>query len=63
LATNPGTNAEFWSQKFERNVARDRQVREEVARYGYEPITIWECEITEQRLEQLAYHLKGKSLD
>lgn len=43
-ATTPKTRAEFWAEKFERNVARD-QLKETILReMGWHVIIIWECE-------------------
>ncbi|AXA74359.1 very short patch repair endonuclease [Achromobacter xylosoxidans] len=40
----PKSNVDFWTQKFNRNVARDERVREELEQRGWRVITIWECE-------------------
>ncbi|QND70391.1 very short patch repair endonuclease [Tardiphaga robiniae] len=42
-ATNPVTNAEFWKQKFERNVARDKRNAAELKKLGWHCVTVWEC--------------------
>lgn len=49
MATTPKTNTGFWLAKFARNVARDRAVRTELRRGGYDVLIIWECE-TESKL-------------
>jgi len=41
----PKHNADFWKQKFERNVARDARVKEQLGSEGWTVIVIWECEI------------------
>nr|WP_302050519.1 very short patch repair endonuclease [Sphingobium chlorophenolicum] len=43
-ATTPKTRQEFWLDKFERNVERDRQKEEELQSAGWDVLTIWECE-------------------
>lgn len=43
-AYTPKSNEAFWSQKFVRNVERDREVVNELRRAGWRPIVIWECE-------------------
>lgn len=43
-AYTPNSNETFWSQKFVRNVERDREVMNELRRAGWRPIVIWECE-------------------
>jgi DNA mismatch endonuclease (patch repair protein) len=44
-ATTPGTNTEFWLNKFARNVARDAAAREALRRVGYQVLTFWQCEL------------------
>lgn len=39
----PRTNAEFWQDKREGNVARDRRNRRQLRRDGWQVLTIWEC--------------------
>ncbi len=41
----PKANAEFWRQKFEENLERDRRAEAELERLGIETIIIWEHEI------------------
>lgn len=59
LATTPSSNVEFWQAKFSANVARDSRVREQVAGYGFRSVVIWECEICEDRLADLAEQIRG----
>jgi DNA mismatch endonuclease (patch repair protein) len=42
-ATLPGSNTEFWKQKFDKNVARDRNVVQQLLSAGWKVIVIWEC--------------------
>ncbi|HEY0293658.1 MAG TPA: very short patch repair endonuclease [Hansschlegelia sp.] len=44
-ARAPKANAEYWSAKIARNMARDERVRGELAELGWETLTIWECEL------------------
>lgn len=44
FAYQPKSNVGKWQAKFEANVARDARVREELARIGWDVLTIWECE-------------------
>jgi len=46
-ATSPKTRAEFWSEKFERNIERDRQAETRLAGMGWQSLVVWECEIRE----------------
>jgi DNA mismatch endonuclease (patch repair protein) len=43
-STTPKSNAEFWSQKFAANEARDSRVQDLLRSAGWEVIIIWECE-------------------
>jgi DNA mismatch endonuclease (patch repair protein) len=41
----PKSNVDYWSQKFQKNVERDRRKEEALAELGWSVHTIWECEI------------------
>ena len=41
----PKSHTEFWQEKFERNVERDKRKTSELEEMGWTVITIWECEI------------------
>lgn len=43
-ATTPKTRVEFWQEKFERNVERDRRKERELREAGWDVLTVWECE-------------------
>jgi DNA mismatch endonuclease (patch repair protein) len=49
LAYTPKSNVDFWNKKFERNIARDGEVREALSKSGWRQITIWECELANMR--------------
>ena len=42
-ATVPSTRPEFWSAKFDANVARDAAVRSALFAAGWRVATVWEC--------------------
>ena len=42
---NPKTNAEFWKNKIENNVKRDRKVTNELRQAGWSVIRLWECQL------------------
>jgi DNA mismatch endonuclease (patch repair protein) len=44
-ATLPRTNADFWKEKLDRNVARDRDAAAALAALGWKVILVWECEL------------------
>lgn len=41
----PKSRIEFWSQKFDRNVERDREVKEQLLAKDIKVITVWECTV------------------
>lgn len=43
-ASTPKTRTDFWTAKFDRNVARDAKVERLLRDAGWDVITIWECE-------------------
>lgn len=44
-ATIPKTRTEFWLQKLNRNVEKDRINREMLENDGWQVLTVWECEL------------------
>lgn len=42
----PTSNAEFWSAKIARNVARDKAAETALAAIGWASTTIWQCDLT-----------------
>lgn len=51
----PNSNRDYWLQKFQRNVERDRLDRVELVQLGWQVLVIWECETKD--LEQLKHRL------
>lgn len=45
--TAPKTNADFWTEKLDRNVARDRRVDASLRRFGWTVLRTWEHEVPE----------------
>lgn len=43
-ASTPKVNAEFWEQKFRRNVERDARKEDELRQFGWQVMVVWECE-------------------
>lgn len=41
----PKSNVEFWKEKIERNVARDRETMQALLDLGCQVIRVWECEL------------------
>ena len=45
LYSMPKTNTEFWKNKIQRNIQRDREERLKQASMGWHSVTIWECQL------------------
>lgn len=60
-ARAPKANAEYWSAKIGRNVARDARVLVELRALGWEPLVLWECELKDPAAlaGRLRQHLGG----
>lgn len=41
----PKSHTEFWREKFDRNVRRDREKTEALESMGWTVVTVWECEL------------------
>ncbi len=57
-ASHTKTRSEYWKAKFDRNVARDKEVQRLLELAGWHVVTIWECEtrdagLLEQRLREI----------
>lgn len=60
-ATTPSTNAEFWQEKFKRNVERDRNTEKQLKELGWNLIVVWECELKKEGfLEALPDKIKER---
>ena len=44
FAYTPKSNVDFWTRKFEENVARDKRTMRALRALGWSVVTIWECE-------------------
>lgn len=53
----PQTRPEFWRNKIEGNRTRDSQKRVALENMGWRVLTIWECEINDDRLSRLAIEI------
>ena len=49
----PKTNVNFWKKKFENNIDRDKRKRRELCDIGWQVITIWECKIEDNTMNQI----------
>lgn len=60
-ATTPSTRAEFWQNKFDGNVERDRRSRAALEADSWTVITVWECDLkagAEQIVQQLSTEIR-----
>ncbi len=44
-ARKPKANADYWTAKLARNVARDREVVARLTKGGWRVVTVWECDL------------------
>ncbi len=49
-----GSAVEFWKEKLDKNVERDRKNIHDLENLGWKVIVIWACEINEKNLVALA---------
>lgn len=49
----PQSNIQFWNEKIDKNIARDKLVLDELKETGWRALTIWQCEIKKERQEAL----------
>lgn len=54
-ATRPATRRQFWAAKLDGNRRRDRKVRSQLRKLGWEVQVVWECQT--KNLEQLERRL------
>jgi DNA mismatch endonuclease (patch repair protein) len=62
FAYTPKTRREFWKAKFDRNVARDREVQRMLTKLGWRVHVIWECDTRDPTaLERRLHKILAKS--
>lgn len=49
VATTPKSNVEFWTLKFEKNMARDQRTVRTLTDEGWRVFIVWECQLTNAR--------------
>jgi DNA mismatch endonuclease (patch repair protein) len=54
----PTKNREFWLEKFERNVERDAENEEALKERGWQVLTVWECELKDDPVEEVEELMK-----
>lgn len=58
----PKHNASFWKSKFEKNITRDIQKKEQLEAAGWKVIVAWECEINknmEKIFNEISAYIKN----
>lgn len=43
-ATMPSSNTTYWTEKFQRNIKRDKKTKAALQKLGWHVIVIWECQ-------------------
>lgn len=56
----PKSNTEYWINKLNKNKMRDIQHCKDMREAGWNVILVWECEISEERLNRLIFEIKGE---
>lgn len=56
----PDNNKEFWEKKLFRNRERDFEKKVQLEKLGWKVITIWECELRKDKIEETLENLKQK---
>ena len=51
-ATTPTSRVEFWQRKFDQNVARDRNVIDQLLEADWRVIVVWECGLRGAKFEE-----------
>lgn len=46
----PQTNHEFWKNKIQKNIERDKSKQKELKKLGWQIITVWQCQIKSREL-------------
>lgn len=54
LSSTPKTRVDFWKEKFEKNMVRDRRNLRELKKLGWSILVVWQCEIKDKdKLEKM----------
>ena len=59
-AKTPATNKKFWIDKIEKNRARDTRCRKELKDKNWKVLTVWECQLKKDKVEQILSSLANK---
>lgn len=56
----PKNNAEFWKNKIESNISRDRKKTKALEEQGWNVIIVWECELKKVFIDETLKKIKEK---
>lgn len=56
----PKSNTDYWFKKLNNNRKRDMKHYEDMRKYGWKVILVWECELSNERLNKLIFEIKGE---
>lgn len=56
----PKTNTDFWLNKINTNVERDKRKQEVLKEHGWNVVVVWECELKSKLAEQTLSDFIGK---
>ena len=59
----PKSRIEYWTEKFARNIARDRQNEDALRFSGWRVLTIWECEVKDEKAVEQRLISEVQSID
>jgi len=54
----PDTNREFWKNKINATIERDKRVQSELEKLGWKILILWQCEINNDNLKLLIKKIK-----
>lgn len=58
----PKTNTDFWLNKINTNIERDKRKQEALKELGWNVIVVWECELKSKVVEDTLKHLAAQLL-
>lgn len=61
-AKRPSTNVDFWREKLDKNIERDKANINKLKQLGWDILTVWTCEVkeTEKLTNKILSFLEGK---
>ncbi|MBE6489908.1 MAG: DNA mismatch endonuclease Vsr [Methanobrevibacter sp.] len=59
-ARMPKSNVDYWEKKLHRNKERDKRNQKELEAMGWNVITVWECELKKDKVEETLENLYGQ---